>query len=90
MQVKHKKKMSCQTIGLKNMLNTDIVAVLFYSGYLVTNRQEIIKRLEQGQPFELITRGRMMFMSACDLGSIWERLANAPTIFTQDQLDTLK
>jgi hypothetical protein len=33
------------------------------------------------QSWELVTRARMRFMEACDLGPQWKEWANAPTLF---------
>lgn len=41
-----------------------------------------IKRLiESGEPFDLISRARLQFMAACDLGPQWKEWATYSTLF---------
>lgn len=62
---------------------SDIVAARIHRPKdIITNDiKTIISAVELELPVEFLTRERMQFMAALDLGSQWEKLATAPTIF---------
>jgi hypothetical protein len=54
-------------------------------GTIITNdRQSIKVAVEAGTVREFLDRQRMKFMSACDSGVQWDRMANGPTLFCID------
>ena len=64
-------------------MKQEIVALRFDT--IITNdTQEIIKRLNRGDSYELLTRRRMQLMAAMDLGPRWEQLAKGRTLFLFD------
>lgn len=65
--------MGCEIVGAKigNILTNDI--------------KYIIKAVEANEVIEWLDRKRMQFMSACDLGSWWERMAQSKTLFHMDE-----
>lgn len=44
---------------------------------------------ETDAPWELITRERMQFMAACDMGKRWSDAAQWPTLFLRDRAGNL-
>ena len=51
-------------------------------GSRITNRpKEIIAALKADTPVEFLSRDRMEFMAACDLGPQWAAMAESPTLF---------
>ena len=61
----------------------DIVAARI--GSTITNSIPVIKdALERNQDIEWLSRRRMAFMAAFDLGPRWQNLANSKTIFQVD------
>jgi hypothetical protein len=51
----------------------------------ITNVPSHIKAaVEMGQDIEWLDRTRMLFMSACDLGIRWDKMAEGPTLFKID------
>lgn len=72
-------------MGITGGIN-EIVA--FKIGERITNNPAVIRvALESGQEFELLNRAHMRLMAMMDLGPEWTALANAPTLFTMDQLE---
>lgn len=63
---------------------TEIVAVKI--GTTITNDvQMIIAAIKAGREVEPLSRVRVNFMAACDVGDHWKRLAEAPTLFCLDE-----
>lgn len=70
--------------GLVNMNidvnNSEVVAAMIDS-IITTDKALIYISLLLKKNVYFITRPHMQFMAACDLGPIWDKLANAPTLF---------
>ena len=63
---------------------SEIVGVRI-GGMILRDVHTIITLLEQtSDDWELVSRARMAFMAAADLGLEWKRWAEAPTLFTVD------
>lgn len=72
------------------MKRGDIVAFHFLTSGLITNdRQEILERMSRGEKYVMVKRARVLLMAAADLGEAWRRLATAPALITEEQLETL-
>lgn len=65
----------------------EIVAIITKDGIITNRRQDIIAAIDANNVCEYLTRSRMQFIAACDLGPNWRALANAPTLFVADTDD---
>ncbi len=59
--------------------NDEIVAAQIGT-LITTDLRAIITAAKTGEVTQYITKDVAKFMAACDLGTNWQRLANAPTI----------
>lgn len=61
-----------------------IVAGLIDGNMLTTDAQMLRAACESGRNVRWHSRREMQLMASCDLGSKWNRLADAPTLFCLD------
>lgn len=55
-------------------------------GNIITNDfAVIVKAARDDEAVQLLTRELMSFMSACDLGVNWTKMAEGPTLFLIDE-----
>jgi len=67
-------------------MKTEIVGAKI--GTIITNkRQLIVEAVEKGTITEWLTRQRMQFMAAADLGQNWTNMANGPTLFCLEDIE---
>ncbi|MCK5385787.1 MAG: hypothetical protein KAJ39_01290 [Gammaproteobacteria bacterium] len=62
----------------------EIVGAIINNNVVTNSLRDIVIASKEGRIVEPLTRERMKFMSACDLGKNWDNMANGDTLFYQD------